>query len=226
MGKQGKPDNGTTVEARVVRQFLRMVGANSGLYNPSTKQFAAGLESEALYQTNLEAVRSLLANGWGAVDLERHIANRYNAGERSVMLLEIMPKKPEVHRIDEGDNLLDEEAVYLHPTLFDRGFPSYAVQGGAMVPMAQGSQTPKVSFTLGEIVDRYFQLARRGDIPRQRAATINKMRWLLGQATLDEVLFSLDLAAATGNDFDVFSLQDYLLAARAEIHVCEARGRE
>jgi hypothetical protein len=224
--KSKSPAGETTVEARIVRVFLRSVGAELGFYNAGFKEFRAGVESEPVYQSNLEIVRSALKQGWVAADLEEFIISRYRAGERQALLSEILPKQPENKRLDESDNLLEDEEPHFHPQLFVRRMPSFTVTGGVMVPVTRGTVTPKEVFTLLDLVSYFFQHGRQGDTPRQRSAAINQMRWLLSQATVDEILFAIDLAEESGKDVGVFDLTDFLDVAREQVLVCEARSTE
>lgn len=226
MRRSKSPTGETTVEARIVRVYLRSVGAETGFYNPSAKEFREGVESEPIYQSNLEIVRAALKQGWVAADLEEFILCRYKAGERAALLSAILPKQPESKRLDEMDNLLAEGDEHYHPQLFTRAIPGYAIQNGTMVPVTQGTVKPKPFFSLAELVDYFFSRSRMAHTPRQRSAAINQMRWLLSQADVDEILFAVDLADQEGKDGGVFDLTDFLEAARQEVFTCQARSTE
>lgn len=212
-----------TVERRITELFLKSVGSGLGFYNAATKSFQKGLESEPLYQANLEIVQAALKSGWKASELEDHIVARYKAGERQALLSDILPNKAPAKRIDEEENLLETGPDYQHTALYLRSAPTFAVVGESMVPMQRGSVKPKDEFTLRDLCNYYFETMRVPNTPRRWANALGSFRWLLGEARVDEVLTAVDLACAVNDETPVLRLSDYLDEARADVAAREAR---
>jgi hypothetical protein len=213
----------TKVEKNLTLAFLKSVGAECGLYNPSTKQFKAGIESESLYQANLEIVAGALKKHWKASELEDFIWQRYNAGERKALLSEILPDKAPATKVEEHENLLCPEVTYQHAQLYIRRAPSFDIHEGVMIPITRGTVTPKESFTLRELAEYYFSQMHVGSNPRMWANVLGIMRSLLTEARADEILTAVDLACAANPTTPAIQLYDHLEAARSEVSMREAR---
>lgn len=217
----------TKAERKLVELFLKTVGAGLGLYDRSVREFKPNLESEGVYQTNLEIVRQALKEGWSAAELEDHICHRYKQGDRSALLSEILPKKRKSDQIGEEDNLLEDGVAYRHPSLLTwTGRPVYRVEGDTMIPVHRGALARKSVFTLRELVAYYFSRLQIPQDARRHNKAVGQMRWLLSQNSLDEILHAIDIAAAENRDASVFELSNYMSQARQEVERCQARQSE
>ncbi len=219
----------TTVERRILELHFKMTAAELGYYNPKAKKFKEGLESEPLYQTNLQIVRDALKSGWPAAELESFIRERYNAEDRAVLLSDLLPRRRE-HTVEESTNLIEPGLIYQHPALYDRQAPAYYIQGDMMVMSAPARQTRKETFTLRQLVDYYVQQITGAANPRQFTAAVGSFRYLLQDARVDELLHAVDLGrdyrTETGREVSVLDLQRFLSDARMEVKRREARKSE
>jgi hypothetical protein len=218
------------VERRILELHYRLTGCELGYYNPKTKKFREGLESEGSYQSNLEIVRTALKKGKTASDLEEFIRQRYNAGERAVSLADLLPKA-EARHMDEQDNLLEEGLIYQHPALYRRISPSFVVSGDTMIQSTPGRLEPLLHFTLRDLVLYYADRLRQGACsPRQFVSALGACRYLLQDARVDELLHAVDLAAErsqeTGKEYTALQLGDFLPEARLEVRMRTARAGE
>lgn len=226
-GKTARPEGTRKLDDRIVRIFLKSVGSEAGLYQAAKKDFAPDLELHHLYQANLEIVRSVLKEKrMSADELERFILERYNAGERQVLLSDILPRQAPARDYRETDNLIQAGTVYQHAALYERTAPAYSFAGRQVVTVRQGEGKPKAEFTLRELVQYYLEHVKTA----YRAARMEKLyggfRYLLDVWRLDEVLTAIDLAGETQRDISVVKLEDFLPQARQEVKMKAARARE
>lgn len=212
----------TSIERDLAITFFNSVGIELGLYNPKTKELREDAESEALYQSNLEIIRRALKDGWSKGDLENFMWAEFRKSIRCALLSEILPEKePE---IAEEDNLLIEGVSYLHPALFDRRAPTYAVVGESVIPVSRGTSTQKPEFTLQDLLDYYYRVVKTGRVASRQNAHLGAFRYLLTGSSLDEILFSIDAAGDTDVDWAPFDLERFMREAREQVRIRRARA--
>jgi hypothetical protein len=209
----------TTIEKRLVEGFLKSVGAETGLYNPTTKKFKEGLESEPLYQTNLEIITQALKDGWTSSELEDFVFSRYKAGERAALLSDILPKKSPAKKVDEAENLLDPSIDYQHSALYVRYAPVYQSD----VCTQRGRVDPLTTFTLRDLAEYYFKVMAVAQTTRTWPAVIGAFNWLLGQSRVDEVLTAIDIAAKINDETPVLALARFLEEAKEIVEQKQGR---
>jgi hypothetical protein len=217
-----KERKATSIERELTRCFFNSVGIELGFYNPKTKELREGAESEGVYQTNLEIIRSALKDGWTKDQLEKLMWAEYRKSIRCALLSEILPEKePE---IAEEDNLLVDGVSYLHPALFNRMAPTFAVVGESVVPVSRGTSTPKPAFTLRDLLDYYYQIVKTGRVASRVNAHLGAFRYLFSGNSLDEILFAIDAAGDTDVDWAPLDLERFMREAREEVRVRRARA--
>jgi hypothetical protein len=214
----------TSVERRVLELHFKTLAVEKGFYNSKSKKFPENWESEGLYQSNLNIVREYLKGGWTATELEDAIRSRYQAGERAMLISEVLPKKAPNKRVEERDNLLEEGLVYQHPALYDVRPPTFITMGEEMFQSAPPAHRKRECFTFEDLGKYYFKNLKVGMTPRNWTAALGGFRYLLQDYRLDEVLHAIDIAREEQPDTMVLELQKYLPEARKEVEMRLSRS--
>jgi hypothetical protein len=209
-------------EDRLTQFFLKSVGIELRLYNASTEVFVDDIEEQGVYQSNVGIFASALKTGWPYDELHSLIGIKFREGVRTALASEIIPKRED--GIKERDNLIEPDTQYFHSALYDVTAPCFAIAGSMMLPVSRGSTALKESFTLRHLMDYYFENIKTACIAKRRESQTKTMAWLLGQATLDEILYCIDAASLTDNDVPVVELANYLDEANREIKYHKARS--
>lgn len=217
----------TKLERGLVELFFKTIGAEVGFFDFKTRAFRAGVESEGLYQENLKQIRAALKE-MVAADLEQYVRERYVVGDRAPLLSDVLGKQSAPGRIGYEADLLERLERPLHPALFFRVMPTFAVSESGMVPVGQGKILPKAEFTLRNLIEYYF--SRVHVAPLLSRQELGPWNWVLQQADLNELLFAIDAAGeqstAEAREITPFGLVDFLPQARSSLAVMRARQGE
>lgn len=219
----------SSVEKGLLTVYYKSVGIELGLYNPKTKKLAAGAESQPHYQANLETVRSYLAGGWTASELEEKLWELSRNNLRGALLAELVPRKSPANRISEDTNLLETGVVYQHPALYESRMPSYTVRDGVLYQVSPGESRPKVKFTLRDLAQYWFDHTEHPSTTRHWTSVLGFLRYLLTSQRVDEILHAMDIGietAANGPQLPIVKLSDYLDEAIREVQSRTARAGE
>lgn len=209
-------------EDKLAQFFLKSVGVGLGLWNASAEIFVDDLEDQGVYQSNVDIFATAMKSGWTYDDLHHLIGSNYKNGVRGALATEIIPKREDP--LKEADTLLEEGAHYFHPALFDVIAPRFAIAGSVMLPVTRGSVTPKGRFTLRDLMDYYYENIKTACIAKRRDAQTKTMVWLLGQASLDEILYAIDAASLTDDDIPVVEITNWLDEGQKELRYRRARS--
>lgn len=210
-------------EERLAQFFLKSVGVECGLYNHGTKQLADGFEAEGLYQAHVATFASAMKQGWAYDDLHDLVASNYKSGVRAALVSNIIPEREPL--LKETDNLLADDDDYYHSALYIQRAPQFTLAGSMMLTVSAGSITRKETFTLRDLMTYYYDNTRTSSVSRRREAETKTMVWLLKQASLDEILFAIDVVRSEDASVSVVELTHYLDQGRADLDYRRARSQ-
>jgi hypothetical protein len=210
---------------RLTKFFYSTVGVELGLYNSSTKKMVDDHSEDPRYQSTLEATRSILKS-MSPHDLRRYIQSSYEAGTRSGSIKDVIPSKRAETALQAESNLLEAGIDYQHPSLYDRNYSSFAVQGGNLITVSRGAIKRKPKFSVRDLVDYYFQRAKVANTPRHWESVMKTFIWILDHSRVDEVLTAIDYALEDDECVSAIEVNKYIGDAASIVREKEARAKE
>lgn len=195
---------------------------------------------EARIKSALTAIAQLQERGWGlyeikceldqfAQDYPQVVPNIYHMGE-------IMDKK------EPPNNLLEPHVFYYHNLLRETSPPTKIVKDPNTGKMVRQSQPfyleMKKRFTMQELLDYWYTQMEIKPNEHMIRQDEGKFRYILGNYTIDEVLFSIDASKAVRRERQLrplrnaFELDKYIedardfIKAKENVHKMQGINRE
>lgn len=141
------------------------------------------------FKTSLNVLNTRLKNGWTPEQIMNRLYEAHQWKIKTYRLGDIIPMYPPTTNDKEDRNLILPGVKYKHPELKIINMPLYDEEG---ILINEGEVTRKEIFTLGDLIQYYYDKLKPQEVLRKDVANLLK-RFLADGYSLDHILRAIDL---------------------------------